>query len=86
MSSSASVFTVYPLPWSVVPGRVSHTVADVNGAPICCLPPFEWDRRVALPVQAAAATLLSHAPAMLAYLAMALDLMRRSDAATRSMR
>jgi len=69
----------YPLPWYVDPGRVSHTVRDSDGAPIVCLPPFEWDRSVPMEVQNKAAQLIALVPEILHNWLQLLDIMRRTD-------
>jgi hypothetical protein len=69
----------YQTPWQVKPGRVSHTVHDRDGQPICTLPPFEWSRAIDLDAQRRCAQLMAMAPELLHHLATLLDVMRRAD-------
>ena len=69
----------YPTPWQVKPGLISHTLADANEVPICCLPPHGPHAKLDLDAQARCATLLSMAPALLKHLAIIVSLVRRSD-------
>jgi hypothetical protein len=69
----------YPTPWRVEAGRVSHTVHDGAGQPICTLPPFEWSRALDLDAQRRCALLMSMAPELLQHLALLLDVMHRTD-------